>query len=227
MNKNKLRFYIVLAVVMLVFCVIALAVPFVKNAAFWLSFVFGALAIGVQFYAVPKALEGDARSKFYGFPILKVSLIYLAAQLVLSLVYMALAMWLPAWLVAVLSVLLLCAAVIGFAGTETVRDEIVRQDETVKKDVSLMRSLRSKAGAMAALCESEAAKKAVNAFAEELRFSDPMSSDAIAEAEAELSACIDKLHQAILDGSEADILTMCRKAGAALSERNRLCKLNK
>ena len=83
------------------------------------------------------------------------------------------------------------------------------------------------ASAMAALCETEAAKKAVSAFAEELRFSDPVSSEAVADAEAQLSACIDDLQQAVVNGNEADILSLCRKASAALAERNRLCKLNK
>ena len=227
MNKNKTRFYIVLAAVLVAFCVIALAAPFVKNAAFWLSLAFAVLAIALQLYAMPKAMAGDAKSKFYGFPILRVSFIYLAAQVVLSLVFMALAKWVPVWIPVVLYVVLLCAALVGFIATDSVRDEVTQQDVQIKKQVSVMRALQSKANAMAAQCESEATKKAVSAFAEELRFSDPVSSEAIADAETELSACIDNLQQAIVDGNEADILTMCRKASAALAERNRLCKLNK
>ena len=227
MNKNKTRFYIVLAAVLVAFCVIALAVPFVKNAVFWLSFVFAVLAIAVQLYAMPKAMEGDARSKFYGFPILRVCFIYLVAQLVLSLVFMVTAKWVPAWIPVVLYVLILCAALIGFVTADSVKDEIEKQDVQIKAKVTVMRTLQSKVSTMAAQCESEAAKKAVSAFAEEIRFSDPVSKDAIADAENELSACIDNLQQAIVDGNEADILTMCRKASVALAERNRLCKLNK
>ncbi len=47
------------------------------------------------------------------------------------------------------------------------------------------------------------------------------------DAETELAAFIDNLQQAVVDGSEEEILTLCRKAAAALAERNRLCKLNK
>lgn len=227
MNKNRIRFYIVVAAVLGAFCVIALAVPFVKGGAYWVSFAFAVLAIGVQLYAMPKAMDGDAKSKFYGFPILRVSFYYLAAQIILSLVFMGLAKWVPAWIPAVIYVVMLCAALVGFIATETVREEVVRQDVQIKKKVDVMRALQSKANTMASQCDSDAAKKAVSAFAEELRFSDPVSSDAIADAEAELSACIDNLQQAIVDGNESDILTMCRKSTAALEERNRLCKLNK
>ena len=293
MNKNKIRFYIVVAAVLVAFCVVTLAVPYktteclhtethddtcgyveaveeilcdcpvaddgslehvedcgyapavegvacshtcteengciisAKKATFWVSFGFAVLAILVQLVAVPKAMEGDARSKFYGFPILRISFYYLVAQIILSLAFMFLSKWVPWWIPTVVFIVMLCAALVGFVTAETVRDEVVRQDVQIKKKVDVMRGLQSKASAMAAQCESEAAKKAVAAFAEELRFSDPVSSDAIADAEAELSACIDNLQQAIVDGNEEDILTMCRKSSAALAERNRLCKLNK
>ena len=53
--KNKARFYITLGAVCAAFCVLAFAIPFVKNAVFWLAFAFGVVAIAVQFYSFPKA----------------------------------------------------------------------------------------------------------------------------------------------------------------------------
>ena len=95
MSKNKLRFTVALAAVLIAFSVIAFVVPFVKNGCFWLSYIFAVLAIAVQFYAMPKAMSGEARSKFYGFPILRISFAYLVIQLLLSFVFMALAKWVP------------------------------------------------------------------------------------------------------------------------------------
>ena len=139
--KNKIRFYIVLAAVLAAFCVIALVVPFVKTAGFWVSFAFGVVAIGIQVYTMPRAMAGNTRSKFYGFPILRISFLYLAAQLGLSLLFMALAKWVPGWVPVVLYLLLLCAALIGFVGADSVREEVERQDMQVKHQVSVMRSL--------------------------------------------------------------------------------------
>ena len=225
--KNKIRFYIVLAAVLAAFCVIALVVPFIRTAAFWVSLVFGVAAIGVQAYTMPRAMDGNTRSKFYGFPILRISFIYLAVQLGLSLLFMALAKWVPVWVPVVLYLLLLCAALIGFVGADSVREEVERQDVKVKHQVSVMRSLQSKARAIAAQCEGDEARKALARLSDDLSYSDPVSSPAIADAEMELAACIDNLQQAVVDGSEEEILTLCRKAAAALAERNRLCKLNK
>ena len=227
MNKNKIRFYIVVLSVLAAFCVVALAVPFVKNISYWVCFGFTVLSILVQLVAIPRAMDGDARSKFYGFPILRISFVYLAVQVVLSLVFMALATWMPVWIPAVIFIVLLCAALVGFITTETVREEIIRQEVHIKKQISVMRSLQSKVDTMAAQCDGEKAKTAVAALAEQLRYSDPVSNDAIYDADMELSACIDNLQQAIVDGNEEDIITMCRKSMEALAERNRLCKLNK
>lgn len=227
MSKNKIRFYVALVAVLAAFCAISFAVPFVKTTVFWLSFAFAVLAILVQFYTMPKAMKGDARSKFYGFPILRVSFIYLIVQLILSIVFMAVGVWVPVWVPVLVYVLALCVALVGFVATESVREEVAQQDVQIKKQVSVMRALQSKANTMAAQYEGGEAGKALKKFAEELRYSDPVSSVEIADAEAELSACIDNLQQAVVDGNEADIITLCRKATAALAERNRLCKLSK
>ena len=224
---TDIRFYISLAAVLVAFCVIALVVPFVRTAAFWVSFAFGVAAIGIQVYTMPRAMAGNTRSKFYGFPILRISFLYLAVQLGLSLLFMALAKWAPVWVPVVLYLLLLCTALIGFVGADSVREEVERQDVQAKRQVSVMRALQSKARAIAAQCEGDEARKAVTRLSEDLSYSDPVSSPAIADAETELAACIDNLQQAVVDGSEEEILALCRKAAAALAERNRLCKLNK
>lgn len=38
---------------------------------------------------------------------------------------------------------------------------------------------------------------------------------------------VSDLQNAVVEGDEASTLTLCRKAGAVLVERNRLCKLGK
>lgn len=77
------------------------------------------------------------------------------------------------------------------------------------------------------MCEDVAARAVLKAFSEEIRYSDPVSSPAIAEVEADLSAAIDELQQVVVAGDAEAVKTSCRKGMAILAERNRLCKLNK
>ena len=114
------------------------------------------------------------------------------------------------------------AAVIGLVSVDAVVDEIHKQDAQLKKDVSMMRGLQSKVSQMAAQSDDVAIK----ALAEEFRYSDPVSSEQIAEAEADLAAVVDELQAAVVDG-DASVALLRKKASALLAERNRLCKLNK
>ena len=115
------------------------------------------------------------------------------------------------------------AAVIGLVAADAVVEEIQTQDVKLKKDVSLMRSLQSKVSQIA----SQTDDAAIKALAEEFRYSDPVSNDAIADAEADLAAAVDELQAAYVDGDNEAMAQLCRKAAALLAERNRICKLNK
>ena len=228
-KKDTLRWFLSLAIVLALYLVLILVIPFVKNAAYWLSFGFTLAAFGAAGAAgyVGVVRQEDAKSRFYGFPIAKIGLVYGFAQLVLGLVVMALASWIPAWLAAVVYVLMLGAACLGLIAADTVVEQIHVQDTKLRGDVRLMRSLQSKLNQMAAQCDNPDAAAEVKRFAEEMRYSDPVSSEALADIEADLVAAVDELQSAAVDGDSASVKQLCRKASGILAERNRLCKLNK
>lgn len=217
-----------MGVLLVLYIVIAFAVPFVHTATFWLSFVFTLVAFAVVAASIYIAFikSPDAKSKFYGFPIAKIGAVYGLVQLILGLIFMALAPWAPAWLAVILFVIALGAAVIGLISADAVVEEIQKQDIKLKKDVALMRELQSKVSGIIGLCGDDV-RAEVSALAEEFRFSDPVSSDALAEIETELAACVDELQTALVDGDAAAARELCRKVKTTLAERNRLCKLNK
>lgn len=232
MSKNRIRFYVSLAIIFAVFTVIVFAVPFRHNAVFWLSYVFAVIAVGVQLYSYPKAFdfEGhDVRSKFYGFPLARLTTIYLILQLALSLLFMILAKFVDvkAWIPVVLYVILLGVFAVGFIAADTMKEEIERQDVVHKANVGTMRALQSKAVFVAGQCEDAETKKALDAFAEALRFSDPVSSDAVADIEENLTGLVEELGNAVMDKDFAAAKTLCTKASSLLADRNRMCKLNK
>ncbi len=226
--KNKVRTWIVLAIVFVVYNVIVFALPFAHTGVFWMSYAFSVVAIAAQVYVMQVAFmkEEGVKSKFYGFPLAYVGVIYLAAQLVLGLIMMALATKIPMWIPVILYVVLLGAAAVGFIAADAMRDEVERQDVQLKKDVSLMRGLQAKVGSLAATCGADV-REDVAKLAEALRYSDPVSHETLAEIEAELSANVNELQVAVTAGDNAAVRALCRKAGATLAERNRLCKLNK
>ena len=229
MKKEIIRWGIGLGVLFVLYILTAYMSAFDHTAVFWVSILFTLIAFGVvglAFY-IAFARKPDAKSKFYGFPIARIGVIYGLVQLAAGLAFMALAVYAPVWVAVLVYAIALGAAVIGLISAEVVVEEIYVQDEKLKKDVALMRSLQSKLNQMAAQCDNPDAAAEVKRFAEELRYSDPVSSDALTEIEAALSAAVDELQSAIVDGDSAATKQLCRKASAILAERNRLCKLNK
>lgn len=229
-KKVQIRGLIILIIIAAVYSVAVFVLPFPKeNAIFWLSYLFTLAALGAQVYVMRVAFSRgrDTRSKFYGFPIARVGVTYLMAQLILGLLFMGRARIVPVWLPIVVYTVLLGAAAIGFIAADVMRDEIERQDVKLKKDVACMRALQSKTASMARLAQDDQVRRALERFSEDLRFSDPVSSESLADIEADLAACVDELHQAVTDGGHENTLTLVQKAETILAERNRLCKLDK
>ena len=229
MTKNKVRMAVAAAVVLVLYHLIAFLLPFVKTASFWLAYVFTLASFAVVAYSLAIAFRkgSDTKSKFYGFPIAKIGVTYGALQLVVGLAIMALGLLVP-WVVTVLvCAIMLGVALLGVIGADVMRDEVEALDERLAGQVVMMRQLQSKVNQMPAMCEDASARAALQAFSEEIRYSDPVSSPAIAEIEADLGAVIDELQQAVVDGDVEAVKTFCRKGMAVLAERNRLCKLNK
>lgn len=229
MHKNMVRTYGVLIILLAVLTVVAFAVPFVKNEVFWVSYFFVLLAIGLQGYAIYTAFsrEKSATSKLYGFPVARVGFVYLLVQIIASLIFMALATILPLWIVIVVSILALGAAGVGFITTDAMREEILRQDTVLKKDVSAMRSIQSKTRMLVSQCEDLALNTELRTLSEAVQYSDPVSSERLQEIEYELTQLIDELQKAVVEQEYDAARMLVSKAIDTLAERNRLCKIYK
>lgn len=228
-KKDTLRWFLSLGIVLVLYLLLVFLIPFARTGVYWLSFGFTLVAFGVAGAAgyIAFVRHEDAKSRFYGFPVARIGIVYGAAQLVLGLVVMALASWTPLWLPVLVYVLMLGAACLGLIAADTVVEQIHIQDAKLHKDVRLMRSLQSKLNQLASQCDDSDAASALKKLSEELRYSDPVSSDALTEIERDLSAAVEELQAAVIDADSAAVKQLCRKTSALLAERSRLCKLNK
>lgn len=229
MNKNVIRGWIVLGVLLVVYNVLVFALPFPMNSVFWLSWFFTILALGAQAYVIRVAfLKGDdVKSKFYGFPIARIGVAYLVVQFLLSLVFMALGRVVPFWLPLVLYIILLGAGVVGFVAADAVRDEIVRQDVRQEQKIYRMREFQSMGKTILSFNQMPQMTQMLEKLSDNLRFSDPTSNEALAGIENELGNCLEQLQQAVTEQDASKAEELCRKAERILLQRNQLCKQSK
>ena len=229
MKKNEWRWWIGLAVLAVVYHVLIFALPFEKTPAFFISWLFTLAAFGAQVYVIRTAFFRGVgiKSKLYGFPIARIGLMYLAVQVVLGFLFMALGTILPFWLPLVLSVLLLGAAAIGLIVADAVREEVERQDGKIETDGKRMRKFQALAAMLARDGRVPEARELLQKLAEQFRFSDPVSSEAIREIEDILADDLAQLQDAVALLDTRKTLELCRKTEADLAKRNELCKRNK
>ena len=90
-----------------------------------------------------------------------------------------------------------------------------------------MTTLRSIVYPLANQCPDPNAKKALAQLADEFRYSDPVSSEALKPVENDLQVLVSELQNAVGSGNITQITSLCGKISTVLTERNRLCKLNK
>lgn len=185
----------------------------------------------VQVYVIHTAFSrGEGvRSRFYGFPIARIGVLYFLVQLALGLLFMALgaAVSVPFWIPLVLYAALLGAAAVGFVAADAARDQVEGQEEKLKKDTGCMRALQAKIASVVPLAQDGQVRKALEKFSEDLRFSDPVSGESLKDMEKDLAACVNEIQQAVAEGDNASALILVGKGAVLLAERNRICKANK
>lgn len=146
-NKNQIRSIVTVVVIFAVYNMLSFVLPFKHTGIFWIGYSFGlvSLIVSLMIFALAFGKDGTAKSRFYGFPIARIGVLYSAAQVPLSFLTMALAgmAGIPLWPFVLVFILILGAAVLGTVATDATRDEIVRQDIKLAKDVSVIRALRS------------------------------------------------------------------------------------
>lgn len=227
--KNKLRVWIILAVIFAVYTVLTFALPFEKNAVLWVSYLFGVVAIAAQVYVIHTAFgKGKSlKSKFYGFPVAEIGAIYLLAQLVQGLVFMALARIAPIWLPVVVYVVLLGAAAVGLIAADTAADIVTEVDNHVKTDTLFIRTLTADAESLLNKGKGDEIKAACKKVYEAVRYSDPVSNPALAPLESEITLRFSAFSEAVIGGNAEKAIQIADETITLLGDRNKRCKLSK
>ena len=232
--KKIVKLVIIVLVTFALFVLLSLMIPFERSNVFWLSFAFGLAALASQIYVFYTAYKSDhpVKSRFYGYPIMRVGLVYMYIQIPLSFIFMALGFaqfdvdeifWIPL----TIYLILLGFFIVGLLSTEMVRDKIEAQDDALKAKTSAIRALSGKMANVTAMCADPTAKRAVNELAEKIRYSDPMSSEATEGLDRSLFASVNELRDAVAAGNYDAAVRLCGSIEATLAERNRLCKMTK
>lgn len=175
MKKNSTKGYVILGILFALVSIIAFAVPTAKTATFWVAYVFTAAAFAAQIIIWRTALGKETlRSKFLGFPVVHIGIVYAIIQTVAFAVFMFVPT-LPTW-----SAIVVCSIIVGVSAVCMISsnagcNEIERVEANVQKMVFYFRELQADIELLADNESDAAVKTALTHLAEKIRFSDPMS----------------------------------------------------
>ena len=222
MKKNSTKGYVILGILFALISIIAFAVPTSKTATFWIAYVFTAAAFAAQIGIWKTALgkEGTLKSKFLGFPLVHIGIVYAVIQVIVFSVFLFVPT-LPVW-----SAIVVCSVIAGVSAVCMISsnagcNEIERVEAKVQKKVFYIRELQADIELLADNETNADVKTALTQLAEKIRFSDPMSNEQLADLEDKISTKIEELKTT---SSQLEIIT---ELNSLLDERNKKCKILK
>ena len=122
MSKGAKRLAFLTVIAVIVFTVISFRMLIPRNAVFWISVSFMVLAVLLMIFVI--IAESDkgpgARSRFYGYPIVRVAAVYLVLQLLVSVFFMLGSKYFPVWPVVVSSLVFFSITAVGVVAAESV-----------------------------------------------------------------------------------------------------------
>ena len=222
MKKNSTKGYVLLGILFVLVSIIAFAVPTAKTATFWIAYVFTAAAFAAQIGIWKTALgkEGTLKSKFLGFPIVHIGIVYAIIQVIAFAVFLF-APTLPTWSAIVVCPIIAGLSAVCMISADAGRNEIERVEAKVQNKVFYVQEMQADIELLADNESDAAVKTALTHIAEKIRFSDPKSNEPSADLENKISIKAAELKTA---SSKLEIIT---ELNSLLDERNKKCKILK
>lgn len=228
MSKKLKQFMAMGAIIFAMYNIIVFAVfGFADHEpTFWISYVFMLIAFCVAaLSAVQLGQSGMAlRDWLFGYPIVRHCVIYVVVELILSMLFMGFENAMKWVFPFVMQTLLLGAYGILLISCFISKTAITEVHNKVEQKTRYISLLQVDAQMLCAKCNDDELKNKCQKLAEAIRYSDPVSNEALAALEAQLGNTIKACSDAITAGNIGLANELCDQAILQLQERNLKCK---
>ena len=197
------------------------------TSSFWIGYVFiTAMFFGQLICSIMSFKAYSAKKMFYRISLIRTSY----AGLICSFVFGGLCMLispLPYWVGVILCAIVLVANVLSVIKATAAIEEVEHVDEKVKEQTFFIKSLTVDADTLTASAKTEAIKAECQKVYEAICYSDPMSGDALASVEAQITIQFHALSEAV-EGDDVDlVVAIAKNLTVLIEDRNKKCKLLK
>lgn len=220
--KNKNLIYAILCILFILLNVVVFAIPTDKTGTFWVAYVFTVVAFALQVPVWEKSLKqkDTLKRKFLGISTVHVGIVSLILQVIALAVFIAVPT-LPSWAAVVVCAIIFGLSTICLVSSGIGVREISRVEEKVLEKTFFIKELQTNVELIAEAETDNETKTMLKQLAEKIRYSDPVSSEKLADLENRISAKAEGLKTA------DNIIESISELNMLLDERNKKCKILK
>lgn len=197
------------------------------GAGFWVGYIFitivfiGNLVCSFLFFK-----EENIDKIFLKLPIIYIAYIALIVSLIAGAIAMAIPV-IPYWVGIVVDVVILAVYAIAIVQANTAADVVSEIDDRVKAQTFFIHLLTVDAQTLMSFAQSDDVKTECKKVYESIRYSDPMSNDALAEIERQIQNEFKTFDDAVKKDNTELVKNSANKMIALINKRNNKCKLLK
>lgn len=194
--------------------------------SFWIGYVFITIAFIGQLICAYVALGGDnAQKTFYNFSMASASYTGLIASVIFGSICMIIPF--PYWLSVIACALVLVFNVIAVVKAAAVAGVVSQIDTKVKVQTYFIKNLTLNAEDLMGRAQNAEIKAECKKVYEAIRYSDPMSNDALAGVESQITVRFGALARAVLADDVATSKQIADEVLLLVRDRNNRCKMFK
>ncbi|MCH5191701.1 MAG: hypothetical protein J1F23_06000 [Oscillospiraceae bacterium] len=226
-TKNTVAIGLIYVILLGVFNLLVFTIFKSHSNVFWLSYGFMTLAFVVQIVSMFLSFKtADVETAFFGIPLASFSVFYLCAELVIGALFMIFQMA-SITLALVIQVLVLAVFLIIAIISLLARDTVQQIGDTVKEHVSNLKSVLVDVEMIMDSCTDPELKASLRKLSETVKYSDPISNEAVADVEQRIMRKISELRINIDDNQIEDAKQSCADLERLYVERNKKLAISK
>lgn len=196
------------------------------KANFWAGYIFITLAFLGQLFCANTAFKAENAEKFfYNFPLISISFVGTVIMLIVAGLTMAISA-IPVWVGIVFCLIILAFTAIAIINASVVSETVSNIDEKIKSKTLFIKMLTADATTLILKAQTKEAKEITKKVYEKIRYSDPVSNDALSSIESQITVRFKEFESAICENSEK-ATSLGEELIILIEDRNTKCKLLK
>lgn len=232
--KNVFKYYVVCwAVLAAVFNLIVFIVPNEMigmnkfGGAFWSGYVFIMLAFVGQLVCAYFAFKAENKQKFfYNLPLITISYAATIASVIVGTLCMVIPN-LPNWVGIIICLVILAFSAVSVVKAKAAADVVSEIDKKIKVKTLFIKSLTVDAESLMARAKTDEINAELKKVYEAVRYSDPMSDEALSGIESQITLKFDLLSKAVAEENAEAVRSAAEELVILINDRNKKCKLLK